>query len=691
MATSSVEGISDLTLVVSGLQFGKNAQDVLPGIRGIGGELFNIGAQSGIGIGQNGVPQSSTFLFDAEFLDIERVEVLKGPQGTINGRNSTGGTINVFSKMPTDKFEAGVKATVGNYDRRAAEVYVSGPITDKVGGRLALKTDRADGWIRNTYLDQRTASTDRISFRGTLVAELSDTVAATLIVDGLNDDSITQGLHSWGAIHPGYPSIMEYAGVETIDLDSLEFQTEQRYNNDKDRYAATLIVTWNLNPASTLTSTTGYIDHTNRTGWDSDGLTISTNNIPIIDFEIWQFTQELTLTADLTDRLDLILGGLYLREKAVEPIHFYSGSYIGLLPGIWAKPEDDLTSISGYAQLRYELTDKLRISVGVRHTNDEKKTKNQNFGLVGPEVQRYNDLGIRAPTSLMPDVSGTPKKTTFKATTPRAAIDYSLDDNVTFYVSASRGFKAGGFNTFQNTLTTDAFEPEFVWSYEAGAKARLLDNRVFVAGSVFFMDYESLQLNVFGIDGDFLPQVLNAGDAEISGLELELDAFVSDELRIRVAAAYLDAEMTKSRTADPIFPELGDVDPTTGLNVRDLAGNRLPRAPKWKIAVSGIYTKPLGNNLHGVLKADYMWQDHMFFNFYNHEALHQDSYGLLNLYAGLESAGGSWSLGAFVQNATDKRYFTQMNVDSIGTAPVPRPYVNIGEPRMYGLRFGYNF
>ena len=264
LATSSVEGISDLTLVVSGLQFGKNAQDVLPGIRGIGGELFNIGAQSGIAIGQNGVPHSSTFLFDAEFLDIERVEVLKGPQGTINGRNSTGGTINVFSKMPTDKFEAGVKATVGNYDRRAAEVYVSGPITDKVGGRLALKTDRADGWIRNTYLDQRTASTDRISFRGTLVAELSDTVAATLIVDGLNDDSITQGLHSWGAIHPGYPSIMEYAGVETIDLDSLEFQTEQRYNNDKDRYAATLIVTWNLNPASTLTSTTGYIDHTNR-------------------------------------------------------------------------------------------------------------------------------------------------------------------------------------------------------------------------------------------------------------------------------------------------------------------------------------------------------------------------------------------------------------------------------------------
>ena len=249
---------------------------------------------------------------------------------------------------------------------------------------------------------------------------------------------------------------------------------------------------------------------------------------------------------------------------------------------------DDLTSISGYAQLRYELTDKLRISVGVRHTNDEKKTKNQNFGLVGPEVQRYNDLGIRAPTSLMPDVSGAPKKTTFKATTPRVAIDYSLDDNVTFYVSASRGFKAGGFNTFQNTLTTDAFEPEFVWSYEAGAKARLLDNRVFVAGSIFFMDYESLQLNVFGIDGDFLPQVLNAGDAEISGLELELelDAFVSDELRIRVAAAYLDAEMTKSRTADPIFPELGDVDPTTGLNVRDLAGNRLPRAPKWKIAVS---------------------------------------------------------------------------------------------------------
>ncbi len=664
LVKSGIDGIESLRSIVPSFQFGRSAADNIISIRGVGAELANIGSEPGVTVNQDGVPLSSQYFFDADFLDIERVEVLRGPQGTINGRNSTGGALNFYSKMPADEFEAGIKLTLGNYNRYATQGYVSGPLMgDNLRGRLAFKTDRSEGWMRNTFLNKDVGDKNKYHLRGILSVDLTEKLDANLIVEALNDKSTGQGLFITGRVRPDVLSIGEFAGVTEINPDTLDFEADQENAWEKKQYNVALNVNWELGPKANLKSTTSYIDYGMDVSQDNDGTRLSITQFPFINYQIWQFSEELTLTADLTDNLDMIFGGIYLRQNAVEPIHFVSETYIDLAPGLFIdKPENNLSSYAGYGQLRYKLTDKLRLSAGVRYTYDEKDTK---------EV-----------------LTGRDEEDTFGAWTPRLALDYALTDDVTLFANAARGFKSGGFNTFQNTF--GSYKPEVVWSYEGGIKSRMFDDRLSLSASAFYMDYKDIQQNIFGLGGSFTPTVLNAGQAEIKGLELELDALVTEHLRFGFSGAYLDSEIKELRTADPLFQELGVPDSLAGVNIRDLAGNVLPRSPKLKMTVSGEYTRPIFDSLQGAVRLEYSWQDKIYFSAFNHEGLSQNSYGLLNLHASLESADGYWSMSVFAHNVLDERYFNNGLV-ATGVAPIPVREMSFGEPRMYGVSLSFNF
>ncbi len=663
---SGVTGIQDLKQVAPSLQFSETQGiEMYVSIRGVGSDLRNVGAEPGVTITQDGVPFSNQVLFDADFFDVERVEVLRGPQGTINGRNATGGAINIHLKRPTDEFEAGLKATVGNYDRMALEGHLSGPIMGSgVRGRLAVRSDRSDGWLTNTYRNENHFETDKIQIRGSLLADLAENVEAYLVLDGMIDRGSIASALDLGPLRPDTPSFSEVLGVPGLDRENLEYQANYPNTRKVENYKASLKLTWDISPSTTVTAISGYVDYKQNRQDDFDGTIIDGSSFDSTVVDVWQLSQEVTLTADLTDRLDVVAGGLYMRATVEEPLDFglpFAGFPLG---SFILLPEQDLNSYAVYTQWRYRLSDELRVSLGGRYTHDRK--------------DYYEEDIILGTSATLEDTQN------WGAFTPRLSLDYTPTNDLTFYASIARGFKAGGFNTFGTVGgNPNSFKPEYVWSYEVGLKSNWLENRVRSAISGFYMDYTDLQQSLLIIIGDAaIPTqtVRNASSAKIYGVEMELEALVSDNFKLNASGTWLDATYGDLLSNDQVFPELGE---------RDLTGNRLVRSPEWQFSVSGDYSVDVGENLELRLRADYQWQDRIYFSFYNHQLDSQAAYGLLNLSASLGSLDGKWVLTAFGRNVLDKRYDAGSYVQNIGG--VLERYGDIGAPRMYGLSLAYNF
>ena len=664
LTEAGVTGIESLKQVSPNLQFGKGPIDNFASIRGVGAELINVSAEAGVSIAQDGVPFSSQTMFDAAFLDVARVEVLRGPQGTIAGRNATGGTINFYSALPTRDLEGRVKGSLGRFDSREFEAILSGPLVgDVLLGRVAIRRERADGWATNTLTGERFNDADNFKARAALLANLTDTLTASLIVERFVDRSSPM-IFSLGRGRPDQPSYAEALGVPEYDPDDREFQANYPSNRRVVGNKGILRVSWDVSPTTNLTAITGYI--TSKNSGQFGGSLIDT--LAVFDYlatDVKQFSQELTLTADLTDRLDVIVGGLYLNSDAHEPLLFGLPS-LGLPVDTFDFTADqELNSYAVYTQWRYRLTDSLRLTLGGRYTKDNKD-------------YREVDFFAGAPLPVV-DVSKS-----WDAFTPRLALDYTPRPNLLLYASASRGFKAGGINAFATSDGSfDEFDPEYIWNYEVGVKANWLNNRVKTTLTGFYMDYTNVQQNLRILNettGVLLPNVVNASSATIKGVEAGVDADVTKQFKLRAAGTYLNATYDELRTNDLVYPELG---------LRDLSGNRLARAPKWQFALSGNYRIPLGNALEANLRADYQWQSRIYFSFFNHPLNSQESYGLLNLYASVGREDGRWRLAAFARNVTDEFYVTyaESNV-SLGFPSVGGA---IGHPRTYGLSAEFGF
>lgn len=641
-------------------------------IRGIGSDLGAIADEPTVALSQDGVPYSSLHLFSLDLFDVERVEVLRGPQGTISGRNATAGAINIISKRPTETFEGGLKATLGSYDRTAIEGHLSGPlVADRLLGRLAVRSDQDSGWITETAHGQSLGTTDKVQLRASLLARISDDLEANLIIDHLRDQSDYLFGVEGGRARPDVPSLVERFGIPGFDYDARTVEHDALTDSTIEKSQATLRLSWDMSPSTRLVATTGYVDFDMAALLDNDGTAA-----PLLVFHpsnpygvgVWQMSQEVTLTADLTDRFDAIFGALYMKNGS------RSGGTLGLpLSGI---PLDgrtvfalrqNLTSWGGYTQLRYRLTDAVRVSAGVRYTNDEKS---------------YNDA-----TMILGGRRAVRAEYDWSAVTPRVAVDYTPTEDLTFYGSVSRGFKSGGFASF--AVPANPFDPEYVWNYETGVKTNWLDQRLRIAVTGFFMDYTDLQQSVYGLDEvSVIARVVNAASATIKGVELEIDAQVSDRFKLAASGTWLDAKYDDLRSADSLYPELGTLGPA-GVNVRDASGNQLIRAPEWQFNIGGEYTVPLGKFGEGTLRASYSWQDDVYYTFFNDPLASQDAYGLLNLSAAIETSDARWRLSAYVSNAQDEFYFTQKN--STVSAGAPTSAAKVGNPRVYGVSLAHSF
>jgi len=659
---AGVTGVKGLSQLSSSIQVGHQDVNTFVSIRGIGSDLINIGGESGVTISQNGIPLVNQVLFDADFFDAVRVEILRGPQGTISGRNATGGAINIHSRRPSAEFEYGIKAKVGNYQRYGLEGYVGGQLSDdRIMARLSVRTEKADGWLKNTYRNTYLNSTDKSQARLSLLANINNNLDAYLVLETLDDRSAPVSTVDLGRARTDKPGYAESYGVPSFDPKRLEFQADFANKSHVEKYSGVLTFNWQLGSTTNLSSTSGYITF-DRTGKDDfDATIIEGSSFDCTCLDLWQASQELTLTANITDHLDLIIGAMYMKSEAHEPLDF--GLPIFGLPerSIQLKAEQSLTSYAVYSQWRYRWSDDLRISLGARYTKDSKNYFEENFFF------GYS-AGIKTGDE------------SWKAFTPRMAIDYSMSEDIALYGSISRGFKAGGFNTFSSEI--NKFAPEYVLNYEMGAKVNSADKGLKAAVAVFYMDYVDLQQTLWILEpatGLALPSVKNAANATITGAEMELVWLASDQLEVSISGTWLEATYDKLLSIDVLYPELGE---------RNFSDNHLVRAPEWQFNVGAEYRKPLAGEWQIILRADYGWQDKVYYDYFNNDSVSQDSYGLLNFTASIETMDARWQFSMYAHNTHDELYINNIHV--VDGAP-QQLSGNPGSPRTYGMSVAYHF
>jgi iron complex outermembrane receptor protein len=659
---AGVTAVRDLDLLSPSLQYGTRSGNIFIAIRGIGQEGQDIGSQPGVVVALDGVPLLNNFMMDPTFLDVQRVEVLRGPQGTFEGMNALGGAINIYSNPPTDKYEGGLSATMGNYSRFGLKGYVNIPlIAHRLFARIAFQTDRANGWLKNAYLGTRNNNTDLTEVRGSLLAKVTHKFTVRAIIEDTRDRSNPAFSILIGRARPDIPTLAEALGLPQNNLQDLTVYFNTRNLRSVSDFRSTVIANWQATPNLDIVSTTGYIqDNIRMRNLDVDLTTLNLYSFPFIGIYSREITQELTANANFGSRAQLTAGAFYMHGNSSEPLYLATATDNSAFV---YHPNESLNSYALYAQFRYDLTRTLRATVGGRYTI----------------VDKSFYMGA--------DILGTPfinhAKASWSSFTPRFVLDYKPRKNVMVYASVSKGFKAGGFNTLGDvSQPVNTFNPEYVWNYETGTKSEFFNKRLSLDLDGFYDNYTNVQQTVFRTNlqtGVRYPEVDNVASATIKGIELSYEAIPYAGLTVSGSVTRLFATYGQFYSIDPIYPELGN---------QNLSGRRVTQAPKWQFAMAGAYNFLVSDNVMMTLRADYKWQSKVYFDIYNDALDTRGAYGLLNGSVSIATVDADWTLTAWIHNAFDKRYVSDMNMSPSAN---PARAGSLGLPRMYGLTLHYHF
>lgn len=664
---------------------GTGSQNAIVFIRGIGQTSNRVNLDQGVGTYVDGIYRTNVWggLFD--LLDVERIEVLRGPQGTLYGKNALGGAINVISKRPSTAETGGeVSVTLGSYSRVDGRASVNIPlIQDQLAIQLSAVSRNADGYIE-TPNDKDFGSQSNTGFRIAALWNLSDTATWLLSADQMSTDSNGSPIyHAW--VNPNarlpaqYNALVDGGHIPGPRYEASSIATDPFSSNATDPLARNKTdqesVTSRLEfefGATTIVSLTSFKTYETSDGFDADGSVLEvSNNRRWLDGEA--FSQEFQLNGVyMQDRLNLTTGVYYLRDEldfgAAAGNSNSAIPFVGIVPRIrdyntGNSIQQDLDSYAFYASGTYSLTERARVTLGLRYMNEEKS-------------QASSSTRGR---STRPATVSASAKGDWSNTSPRVSLEYDLNDATMLYVTAAQAFKSGGIG---DTVLRDSqgnnfllpFNEETLWSYEVGMKADWADGRVRANLAAFFMDYEDLHVRTTLFDPNSGSQVrtfFNAGSAEASGFEAELSALASDRFVIQASVGFLDTQYNE----DVVDEFRGDV--------LLVVGEALPFAPELSYSLSAIYSAPLANGHELRLRADYSWRDELLWDATGavDERDGEDSYGLLNVSATYEF--DRWSITAFGRNVTDEVYAMNGFVNS---RVVGANWRQRGRPAEWGLR-----
>ncbi len=635
-----VTNMDDFQFFAPGITITNDSMAII-NIRGIGTTAFGVATDPSSTIYIDGIYQPRPTTGYQDMFDVERLELLRGPQGVLFGRNSVGGALNIISKGPTDDFEGSVGLTLGRYNKQTLTGTFSGGLTENTRGRLTFLKNTRDGVYTDMLTGQKYQDEDTFASRGTLAIDLSDKLEVVLRAD-YNKDGGTGYIGRRG----GYTQDYVDAGV-ALPKDDYDIALDYQPKTDVKVWGLSSTLTY-TGDIYTLKSITSYRESDFAQQIDADATEFTVFNINF--FETSQsFTQEFQLSNTTPESLDWITGLFYLKEDG-------GGGIDLLFDGLAIEiTENNITeAYAAFGQMTYSVSEKLRATFGLRYSYE---SKDYSF------VTNVNGGQVDA---------GTPDNN-WSAWTPRFALDYDLADDIMVYVSATNGFKSGGFQIGDGT----PFEQEDLWSYETGIKSTLLNNHLRANLGLFLYDYTNLQVVEYD-DDTGISKTTNAGEATIKGIEGEFIARASDNLDINLVITYTDA------TFD-YFPQGPGV---------DFAGNELPNTPNLTYALGAQYTSEIDNIGYLIFRGDYAWRDSVYFKSNNEKKFQSDSYSLLNLRISLMTFDDKWEVSLYGTNLLDERYATYItagrNLDGSRTAD-GNTSNTYGEPRQYGIKVRYNF
>ena len=660
-----ITSMHDLKHLVPSMNFTNvlGAQNIT--IRGIG--QFN--GNPGVSVSTDGIFQSRAHSSQLGEMDLERVEVLRGPQGTLYGRNSIGGVVNLITKNPTQDMDGYVKLGYGEYDTTTAEAAFGGGISDNTSFRLVVHgTEQGEGFYDclNAGCGEQ-GYTDKQAFRLKIKSDLTDTVSADLMVASVETEG-TPDPYGWLtdnrelAAAFGFPQI----AAEPISLKPHEIYqtpTSESVNGtnmtdrEYDVTSLTLKIDTELGTLTSITAKQSFDDQFNLDRDGSAGVYLDTFDIS----ETETFTQEINLNIE-RDTMSLVFGLFYMDDETSRHTHFDNPQPIlGFpVPSVFDFKHDkmDTESEAYFADGTFDLSDTTRLSLGVRRTTDEFTSKQDNF------ISILMPMPVIAAQTCDREVV-----TEYSSTTSRAVIQHDLSSDSNVYASLSEGFKAGGYATYE---CTEPYDPEEVTSLEFGFKGSLSENTSLNA-SLFRYDYTDFQvLQVVGIQ----TVTRNAGDATVNGLEIEALSNVNDSLAINYGLTLLDATYGEFLNTNGIQPQLGE---------QQLDGNYLTNAPKVSINLGLNYTSPMASGASLTYRANASYKSRIYFSEFNEYS--QDAYTIVDLNLIWESADETMRSRFFIKNATDEDYISGYLSSATGGGR----FGQWGYPRTAGIEIQRNF
>ena len=683
-------------------------------IRGIGQTDYVLTVEPGVATYLDGVYISKSMGSLMDNIDLERVEVMRGPQGTLFGRNTIGGAVSIISKRPSEEFEGYAEVTGGNYERIDGKISLSGPVSDRVRLRLTAASQNRDGHVKRLVDGGRQGSKQALF--GRLVAEIDVTedflATATIDITETNEEAAGRVVLWASEINEGaffnffynnfdFPACSPLAGDPArfsnpdcwnsqwqTELDDLENYSRGPNQSDVSILGLNLTLDWDIGPFS-IRSVTAFRDSQVDIGQD-----LVANPSLYIDWvdqdiEMETVTQELQLSGTaFNERLEYVVGFFWMNETGSQdfgvrfpPIRITSGGSI------------DNTSTAGFAQGTFSITDQLALTFGARYTHDKirfrpEQTVDELYltsgGILDAALTLPTDPPFRllAPgTPILPRVWAQGTEDNF---TPAVTLSYDFNDDFMGYFTYSHGFKAGGFTmrAFPPVIpgvTTDitepnelipTFGPEEVEMFEIGLKSELFNRRMRLNLAGFITNYDDLQ--ILGSAGDLgVPVIENAGDARIWGVEVESLLIVNDWLRLNGSLGWLDHKYLN------VLPN------ETGITEDD----ELANAPEWNASLGATADLMDNEQGHAYLRIDWSHKGQQYKTPRNVERLNQDSYDMLNMSLTWESVDRHWLATVGGTNLLDEIYIVS-GLDYPGTgvtAAVP------SRPLEWYVRLKYTF
>lgn len=663
LEASGIRDATDLAIATPSLQSNVSVGYFLPRLRGIGSTATGAGIEGAIANYIDNVYIASAPAPNFAFNNVERVEILKGPQGTLFGRNATGGVINIITKDPSHTTSGNLDASYGNYDTVSGNAYITGGLSDTAAIDLAFTGSNQGEGFGTYFATGADASRTKTQYnvRSKLLWEPTSSTQIRLSGDYAHSAGDYPNPRD---LIGGRPPAFGLAQQGSAWDSSADYPTDYDFNGG----GVTLRADQGFDGFD-IVSVSAYRESTYRLSFDFD--TTPTPALAIIqDRRDDQFSQELQLQSSSASQIKWVLGVFYFdaRSENLQTLLIESALQSPASPFFPLLSTDTFAaqttqSIAGFAQATVPLGQSTNLTAGFRYTHDTRE-------LVDGALDTTLIGGTALPTTSLPNQSRD-----FDAPTWRLSLDHEFVPGVLAYVSYNRGFKSGGFNA--QVPTEPSYQPEEIDAYEVGMKADLFDRRLRVNPSVFYYDYQNIQVPIVNAAGGL--GITNGPNAEVWGAEVEAEAVVTDNFRINFGLTYLDDRFGDYPDAIFYIPQAVGYLTTTG-NAKD---NRLPFTSDLTTTLGFNYTLPLTAEGAVVIQGDWSHNDGFYTDADN--LRRQRAYDTVNASARWTSSSGRYWVGVWGKNLTDDAVLTLQTTADFAA------FSSYAAPRTYGVTAGTKF